>query len=268
MTVDGLFPASPRVQYDLAPLTEVICQLRFPPILRIESAPPADFQDRIRDRYPLLERAKDVAAEIPPEMLQALGVARTTPDFVFKTEDQKTTVNLGSEAIALSTTSYQSWDDFLARLQPPLEALVDLYKPSFFQRIGLRYINVIQRSALGLDPNRSWSEFLKKEFLGELAVPEFEENALEVQRKIRLRIPRDVGSAVFLQHGLAKKKNVDEMLYRLDFDFYREAKTEVSDARLTLDKFNTLAGRAFRACITDALNEALRPKLSPLADAG
>jgi hypothetical protein len=53
---DDLFPDSARVIYGKAPLTGVVCQLRFPPILRIESAPPADFQDRIREQFPLLER--------------------------------------------------------------------------------------------------------------------------------------------------------------------------------------------------------------------
>ena len=33
-------------------LLEVICQLRFPDILKIESTDPAEFQDRIRGEYP------------------------------------------------------------------------------------------------------------------------------------------------------------------------------------------------------------------------
>src|SRR5256885_3722562 len=53
---DQLFPDSPRVIYGKAPLTAVICQLRFPPILRIESTVPADFQERVRTQFPLLDR--------------------------------------------------------------------------------------------------------------------------------------------------------------------------------------------------------------------
>jgi hypothetical protein len=42
-----LFPPSSRVVYRRAPLIEVVCQLRFPTLLSIESKPPADFQERI-----------------------------------------------------------------------------------------------------------------------------------------------------------------------------------------------------------------------------
>ena len=42
----------PRTHYAKAPVHEVICQLRFPTILSINSADPAEFQDRIRTILP------------------------------------------------------------------------------------------------------------------------------------------------------------------------------------------------------------------------
>jgi hypothetical protein len=46
------FPAAERVIYDVNPLEEVICQLRFPPILKIDEATLADFQECVRNSYP------------------------------------------------------------------------------------------------------------------------------------------------------------------------------------------------------------------------
>ena len=43
-----LFSDRPRTHYEKAPLHEVICQLRFPTILSINSKEPADFQELIR----------------------------------------------------------------------------------------------------------------------------------------------------------------------------------------------------------------------------
>ena len=61
-----LFPSSPREIYEKAPLIQVVCQLRFPPVLRIESQIPADFQERIRARFPLFERnSPPLAAPLP-----------------------------------------------------------------------------------------------------------------------------------------------------------------------------------------------------------
>src|SRR6266852_706318 len=46
------FPEFTRVIYQRNPLVEVVCQLRFSPILRIDTDPPAEFQDRIRSAFP------------------------------------------------------------------------------------------------------------------------------------------------------------------------------------------------------------------------
>ena len=69
-----LFPPSPRVIYSKAPLVQVICQLRFPTLLSIESQPPVEFQERIRDHFPLLEKVTNpLQTQLPPEVFQALG---------------------------------------------------------------------------------------------------------------------------------------------------------------------------------------------------
>ena len=47
-----MFSNQPRKIYRRNQLIEVICQLRFPEILKIEAHEPADFQDAIRQAYP------------------------------------------------------------------------------------------------------------------------------------------------------------------------------------------------------------------------
>lgn len=63
-----LFPESERVIYDQNPLEEVICELRFPQILRIESEAPAAFQDRVRGEYPLVNKRTPLNLGLPPEV--------------------------------------------------------------------------------------------------------------------------------------------------------------------------------------------------------
>ena len=47
-----LFSNRPRTHFPNAPIHEVICQLRFPTILSINNAEPADFQEAIREEFP------------------------------------------------------------------------------------------------------------------------------------------------------------------------------------------------------------------------
>src|SRR5258708_12324597 len=55
-----LFPESERVIYDKNPLQQVICQLRFPPILRINTEVPVAFQERVKQDYPFYQEKSEI----------------------------------------------------------------------------------------------------------------------------------------------------------------------------------------------------------------
>ena len=154
------FPASPRVIYRNNPLKQVICQLRFPPLLRIESAVPADFQEAIRRTFPLLHESRtvDLPPGVPTELAEVVGKALSQQvSYNFVTEDGAWSVSLTRDFVALSAAKYERWEQFIERLRPPVEALVRLYDPAFFSRVGLRYQNVLAPAHLGLG-DATWAE--------------------------------------------------------------------------------------------------------------
>ena len=59
------FPNVPRVTYRNNPLVQVICQLRFPPILKIDAEVPADFQESIRKDFPKFSERNEFRVELP-----------------------------------------------------------------------------------------------------------------------------------------------------------------------------------------------------------
>jgi uncharacterized protein (TIGR04255 family) len=260
----GLFPRSPRVFYEKAPLVEVICQLRYPPILAIQARPPADFQERIRATFPLMEETSVFPPEIelPVEVRRVLAAQAGTGTYQFFSEDRLQTVTFGRDALSYSTKRYVLWDDFFATLAGPISALVDIYKPSFYNRIGLRYIDAINREQLGLTGFK-WSDLFRREILGELVIAAFEENLQACSRQIRVTLP-STGS-ILLQHGLANIAEKPGLSYMVDFDFYQEGKIEVENAAEVLNRFHDVAGRAFRWCISESLHHALVPR--PIDDA-
>ena len=254
-----LFPSADRVFYEKAPLAEVVVQLKFPPILAIQVDPPAAFQELVRGAFPLLEEASSLAQmPIPVELRQLIVAQSGGTTFQFLTEDRKNIITLAKDSLTYSTTKYSMWEDFKKQCFVALDALEEIYRPSFYNRIGLRYIDAIDRAAVNKG-GVSWSKLLKPHILGELACPNVESNIELAARQIRVGLPSGQGS-LLLQHGFSGQIGENNRKYIIDFDFFRETKTEIDNAENILESFHSLAGSAFRWCISDELHNALGPK--------
>ena len=255
------FPESQRVTYSRNPLLEVICQLRFPKILRIETEVPVGFQEAIRAEYPTLNTSR--AIELPflsnsqtssPPIVMGQGLT-----YEFLDKEGKWKLVLSSDFIALSTMSYEKWEDFKSRLSTAVDLLVKHYSPSHFTRVGLRYQDLIIRSELEL-LQHPWRSLLQPPILGVFMADNLpEQDFIEALSVFACRL--DYADAVLrVRYGLARKDESEELGYLIDADFYTENITEINDATHALDRFNREAGNFFRWCITEELQQALQPK--------
>jgi uncharacterized protein (TIGR04255 family) len=256
------FPDSPRVIYRTNPLEEVICQLKFPPILKIDSEPPAAFQDHIRGEYPLLKENPGPQLSLPPAIAKMFAsdfpAFATNKVYQFVSPDEVWTVGLSREFVALSTNQYSRWEDFRVRLDRLFATLLAEYKPAFLVRVGLRYRDVIKRSKVG-KPQAPWTEFLAPHILGELADDAVAPSVVQTTRDTIFTLPEVRGGRVRMIHGLAPSQPPGEMYYSIDSDYYTEERMEVNHVFDALNSFNRQAGRLFRWCITRQLHDALGP---------
>jgi uncharacterized protein (TIGR04255 family) len=256
------FPASSRVVYKRNPLKQVICQLRFPPILRIASEPPARFQELIRQEYPLLRdqpSESKLSAGLPPELAQivSLTMHSAMPVYDFLSADEVWTVGLTREFLSLSTTDYRRWAEFRRHLELPLSSLCQEYSPAFFSRIGLRYQDIIVRSDLGLG-ECDWSDLLQPHIAGELSSREVAREVDSASADVIIRL--DEAGRVRIRHGVAVSSETREQCYLIDSDFYTEQRTEIENAYEVLERFKQHAARLFRWSITDRLHDAMGPE--------
>lgn len=256
------FPETERVIYGRNPLVEVICQLRFPTILKIEAEAPAAFQDAIRRDYPELQQQQQVV-KLPnvPVLQQALtkmsALTRMTHEFI--SADGQWKVSLVREFIALSTTSYERWEEFRERLDQVVGALASIYEPAFFSRVGLRYRDVISRSMLGLE-GVDWAELLTPALSAELSDRALRASVTENVHQVLFSFP-ELGGDVRLQHGLAvDEEREQQQVYVIDADFYTQARVPPGEELALLDRFNRQAGCLFRWCIQPRLHEAMQPE--------
>lgn len=258
-----------RVIYNKNPLDNVVCQLKFSPILKIDSETPSQFQEAIRNIYPRFEAKegaeiqmpKELVKLMPRELLSAMLSPVSGKNYSFMTRDRSWRVSLTRDFLALSTTKYQRWEDFKERLRVPLEALNQIYSPAFFTRVGLRYQNVIVRSRLGIQ-NRPWSDLIQPFISGVLNEPPISESVITTESKIEIQL-EDNQSIVRVFHGFVGSVKNNEICYQLDSDFFTEQEVEVNDVIDKLDYFNQRSGRLFRWFITESLHNAMGP--TPIA---
>jgi uncharacterized protein (TIGR04255 family) len=125
-----------------APLVRVVAQIRFPPILAIGTPDRvADFQEAIRDAYPILREERVAQLMFPaPGGVPSVGGA-----LIWRFHDQEPRwrwrASLAVDYLALETRDYASRKDFLSRLRVVVSALEKSFNPREAQRAGVRYID-------------------------------------------------------------------------------------------------------------------------------
>lgn len=268
--IDDLpFNEFPRILYDKNPLDFVICQLRFPPILRIETELPSGFQESVRSKFPLFNDARPPAGLVgglPQELSSLLGAMLPTSiprTYEFASTDSVWQITLTRESLALTCRKYRRWEEFRTMLTAPFSALLEHYAPAFFSRIGLRYRDVICRSDLGLS-NVPWNELLRPELAGEFHSP-LAANIKLASHQLVLSLSGGAAQ-VLIQHGIAPRQD-QEICYYIDNDFSIEQRRETDNAIETLDYFSKQSWRLFRGCIGDRLHNAMGPRpIEPRAE--
>lgn len=265
-------PETNREIYRRNPLAEVTVQMRFPPILRIEAESPAQFQEAIRDHYPLYRRGM-AAGQLPPNipapvrgLIQSMGAAAGPVQHLFETQDRKSSVTLSRETVILKATDYIRWEEFRTQLDHVRAKFQQLYQPASYSRLDLRYVNIIQRSILDLN-GVPWSELLNPSIGGELSVPEFGESIDSASRQLHCKLEGD-NHFLTLKTGIALAKSanrggIKEKCFLIDSDFHTHTDkppTETNNVTPILDTFNRASGNLFRWAIKSRLRDALEPQ--------
>lgn len=245
-------------------LAEVICQLRFPEILMINQQPPAVFQEQIRQEFPQYAAKKEIPAPkitgIPGHM--ALENQAPTINYQFVSADGVWRINLTSGFISLACKRYTRWEDFAKMLDKPLAAFIQTYRPAYFERVGLRYMNFISRGDLGL-PASPFRDLIESCYLGPLAENDVQEHncgrsSVDVEMAIRggCRVKIHAGPGKVVRNGHQDQ----EVKFIFDQDLYMPGKVPVNHSAGALQTLHTQAWSIFRGAITDKLHDALEPK--------
>ena len=257
------FKEEPRTKYKNNILYGVIFQARFPQIIKISNEDPAKFQDIIRKSgFPETNiKTPEPIPGISQSALKNLGVSVDT-EYLFLSEDENWKVVLVKDFIALSCNDYTNYEDFEEKLKTVLDIFYKEYEPAYFNRVGLRYQNLVNSQVL-----QDCKDI--KGFIPDHIAPEFKEDVGdEVQafdKSIQFKDAECTSNVRYLMgkmSGLYGKYNLNgEESYVIDIDCFTNQKMqEVNRVIETSKSFNQRYVRPiFRWSITNELYSAMDP---------
>ena len=259
-----MFSRDDRCYYMNNQLGDVICQLRFPEILSIGAQPPVAFQEAIRDEYPQYSALKETPA---PRLTGAPGNFAvenqpTTINYQFLSEDGAWRINLTSKFISLACNRYTSWEDFARKLDKPLAAFIKIYKPANFERIGLRYVNLLAREAVDV-ADVSFRDLLNPCWIGPFAEDDVQEASVtrytadsEINIRGGCRAKIHTGPVLVTRGG----KTDPAPKFAFDQDLYMTGNIPITYSAGSLETLHSQAFSIFRGAITDTLHNAMEPQ--------
>lgn len=259
-----MFSNKNRCIYQQNQLAEVICQLRFPEILTIRANLPVDFQEAIRDEFPVFSSRNETPAPKLTGTPGNLSLEEQEPtiNYQFASADGTWRVNLTSKFISLSCSRYTCWEDFAAKLDKPLVAFIKTYKPAYFDRVGLRYLNFFSRRELDLE-RTPFCEMFAPCYAGLMAEDDVSEtNVLRSSVDTELSIRGGCKVKIHAGPGLVKRgsKPDSEVKFIFDQDLYMPGQVPVNVSVGALQTLHSQADSIFRGAITPLTHQAMIPE--------
>jgi uncharacterized protein (TIGR04255 family) len=221
--------AAPRFTLERHQLAQVICQVRFSPVLRLhQQEEVAQFQEEVRDRYPGFVLEPAVALMITPQ-----GVVQQdsgTKNYRFADLDAGVVLVLGVDFVAIETRAYVAIEDVIERIRDAVSLVERFYSPAQRTRLGLRFTNELRFESGNLQTQVR--EALNPQLLGPLGDPDVAAAVDTTQSVIHLRA--EAGNMLQVIHGLNPQGGTtvlpmpgatpsrvpQEPFYLLDFDAY------------------------------------------------
>lgn len=253
----GEGPAEVPLPY--APLVRVIAQVRFPPILSINTAEKvANFQESLRSDYPHLEKDHIRSIEFGPASEPNISDAIIWR-FADRSDSLRWRVSLGLDFVALETSNYDSRTDFHRRFLEVLSDVETCFNPAETQRIGLRYIDringngvskvsdLIQPGVLGiLHPDEGPQDLLRRATVNSMTQAQFEAEEGTIQG----RWGKMPANTTFDPDAL---QPISEASWVLDLDMYSTNSLPFKSKDLveTTMAFSARIYSVFRLMVTD-----------------
>lgn len=245
----GNIPAATAFKLQKHQLAQVLCQIRFSPVLRLRQDDAViPFQEAVRNTYSRYAKQQGMAVIVTPEGIQQQPVQAGLHRF--EDPNGMFTAILSPDFIALEANRYADIDEFVGRVIELAGTVQEHYAPAEIQRVGLRFINELRLGAP--DPKDEMREAISPVLLGALGSDELIRSISGAQQILEMNGDQ---SSMLVRHGLQPQggTSVEQVViakspgpelalpfYLLDIDAYSETNVRysVEGIEATLREFN------------------------------
>lgn len=148
----------PAMQLRNAPLVHALAQVVFTPVLSIAECIPAIQRLLIQEGFPRFWESVIQEVALTPGKPPSPVVKRR---WDFMDRDQHWGLVLTDSSLVLQTSKYPTVDPFLDRLRRAIDCIADTIRPALVERLGIRYIDLVQP-----DLGESFSQYVHSGLLG------------------------------------------------------------------------------------------------------
>lgn len=235
-------------------LTAVIFQLRFPCILKLEGGSPAEFQERVKSRFPIYRPGTEISLDLLMRGDGAQTEKKTTrPRWLFFSKDDTKSVTLSADLLSLEYRRFndvsESEDDF----RFVWTALRDLYEITRIDRLGVRYIDEI---AFPSGNPFDWDGYFNSEIISTTKAMTAQLEDHQVLRAMHVLHLGGTDHRITFQFGLNNEDFPNPIAKRrfvLDYDCSSLGLIEPADVESTIRRFNEVIHDFFEKSIEEEL---------------
>lgn len=200
--------------FERNPLVAVVVELRFHPVLKVPDLV-ADFQDRVRCTFPGYKEVRRQLVTMGPV---APVEVRDEKLFNFVKAEETTTLALSETSLSVECHQHEHRESFIADAKVGMDALTAVYGRIAPVRLGLRYVNVIDKQLVERDLRRAttWETLIAPRFL---SVPTGIANLDGTVFAAEVASSLPSGGGMAIRHGLLQDAD-GQKKFRLDVDRY------------------------------------------------
>lgn len=251
-----IFPEQKRVHFKRNPLKEVSIQINFHEAIDLPTESVILLKESLARSFPWSEKKESKEVNINADTGKVEN--KSSPVYEFYDNNRENILFVSSYAIGLRTRTYTNWESFFKNFSLLFDASLIRECTGNISRIGLRYQDVIERSALEIDPKTPWGELLNPSLTGLFDCDVISKNLTGNMTQTVINLG-DKNEFVKLQTGIVENNRTKESCFIIDSDFSVSGRIAHDRSTDYLSRFNTEARNLFRWSISDRLFELLQP---------